>query len=382
MKIESIETFLVPPRWLFVKVTTDDGLIGWGEPVVEGRARTVRTMIDEVTPLILGSDPLRIEDTWQLLWRSGFYRGGAILASAVAGIDQALWDIAGKFYSTPIYNLLGGPVRERVRSYSWAESDSLEELGERILEQVERGYDAVKLIASGSMTAIADPASIDAVVERAQCARTALGPGRDFAMDFHGRVTPANSKRLLSLLEDSRPMFVEEPTVPELAAGHLRDLVDSTTIPLAMGERQFSRWEFRQLLDAGLAIVQPDISHAGGVSETRRIATLAEAYGATIAPHCPLGPIALAASLQVDFASPNFLIQEQSGGMAYNGDWGVLDYLLDTTVLTPVGGHLERPLGAGLGIEIDEAAVRRADEIGHDWYPPVWRHADGSLAEW
>jgi galactonate dehydratase len=232
------------------------------------------------------------------------------------------------------------------------------------------------------MTAIADPASLDVVVARAACAREALGPSRDFALDFHGRVTPANSKRLLTLLEEFRPMFVEEPTVPELAAGHVRDLVASTTIPLAMGERQFSRWEFRPLLDAGLAVVQPDISHAGGISETRRIAALAEGYGSTIAPHCPLGPIALAASLQVDFASPNFLIQEQSGGMAYNGDWGALDYLIDTSVLTPRNGYLDRPTGPGLGIEIDETAVREADAIGHRWYPPVWRHADGSLAEW
>ncbi len=382
MKIDAVETFLVPPRWLFVKVTTDEGVIGWGEPVVEGRARTVRTMIDELTPLLMGADPLRIEDTWQLLWRSGFYRGGAILASAVAGIDQALWDIAGKVHGTPIYNLLGGPVRDRVRSYSWAEGDSIDELRDRIHEQIERGYDAVKLIASGSMTAIAEPATIDEVVARAQCAREALGPTRDFAMDFHGRITPANSKRLLALLEESRPMFVEEPTVPELAVGHLRDLVASTSIPLAMGERQFSRWEFRHLLDAGLAIAQPDISHAGGISETRRIAALAECYGATLAPHCPLGPIALAASLQVDFASPNFLIQEQSGGMTYNGDWGALDYLLDTSVLTPRKGYLDRPSGPGLGIEIDEAAVREADKVGHRWSPPVWRHADGSLAEW
>jgi len=383
MKIVSVETFLVPPRWLFVKVCTDEGVTGWGEPVVEGRAHTVKTMIEELTPLLVDSDPLRIEDTWQLLWRSGFYRGGAILASAVAGIDQALWDIAGKVYGTPVYNLLGGPVREQVRSYSWVEGDSLEELHDHIVERVEHGFDAVKLVASGSMTAIATPSMIDAVVARAQCARNALGPTRDFAMDFHGRVTPANSKRLLSLLDETRPLFIEEPTVPELAAGHLRDLVASTTTPLAMGERQFSRWEFRPLLDAGLAVVQPDISHAGGISETRRIAALAEGYGATIAPHCPLGPIALAASLQVDFAAPNFLIQEQSGGMTYNdGEWGLLDYLVDTSVLTPRAGHLDRPLGPGLGIEIDEAAVRRASEIGHDWHPPIWRHSDGSLAEW
>jgi galactonate dehydratase len=382
MKIDAVETFLVPPRWLFVKVSTDEGIVGWGEPVVEGRAHTVQTMIAEVTPLLLGSDPLRIEDTWQLLWRSGFYRGGAILASAVAGIDQALWDIAGKSYGTPVYNLLGGPVRDRVRSYSWVEGDSLNELNDRILEQIDLGYDAVKLVASGSMTAIANPATTYAVVARAQRARETLGPDRDFAMDFHGRVTPANSKRLLALLEETNPLFIEEPTVPELASAHLRELVAGTTTPLAMGERQFSRWEFRPLLEAGLAVVQPDISHAGGISETRRIAALAEVYGATIAPHCPLGPIALAASMHVDFAAPNFLIQEQSGGMTYNGDWGILDYLVDTSVLTPHNGYLERPMAPGLGIEVDEAAVRTAQEIGHDWHPPIWRHADGSLAEW
>jgi galactonate dehydratase len=382
MKITAIETFLVPPRWLFIKVSTDEGVTGWGEPVVEGMAHTVRTMIEEIEPLLVGRDALLIEDTWQMLWRSGFYRGGAILASAVAGIDQALWDISGKFHNVPIYDLLGGPVREKVRSYTWAEGETLEELRDSIYGQMQSGSDAVKIMASSSLSPIASPADLKAVVERAQTAREVLGEGRDFAIDFHGRSAPANTRRLLAQLEESQPLFVEEPTVPELALGHIGRLAASTKIPLAMGERQFSRWEFKPLLDQGLAVVQPDLSHAGGISETRRIASLAEAFGSSIAPHCPLGPIALAASLQLDFAAPNFLIQEHSAGMAYNGDWDLLDYLLDRSTLTPQAGYFQRPAGPGLGIEIDEGAVRKAADIGHRWKPPVWRHPDGSIAEW
>lgn len=382
MKIQALETYLVPPRWLFLKITTDEGVIGWGEPVVEGRAATVRTMIAELTPLLIGRDPSHIEDTWQLLWRAGFYRGGAILASAVAGIDQALWDIAGKVHNVPVYDLLGGPVRDRVRTYAWVESDDLGQLEAQIERRIEEGFDAVKLVASGRLSPIASAEVLASVVDRAELARATLGPARDFALDFHGRSTPVTSRRLLSLLEHTQPLFVEEPTVPELAGAHLRGLVASTSIPLAAGERSYSRWDFRPLLESGLAVVQPDISHAGGISETRRIAALAETYGATFAPHCPLGPIALAASIQVDIAGSNFLIQEQSGGMRYNGGWDCLDYLLDTSVFDTTDGYINRPSGPGLGIEIDEAAVTKASKEGHNWQPPVWRHDDGSLAEW
>lgn len=382
MKIQALETYLVPPRWLFLKITTDEGVIGWGEPVVEGRAATVRTMIAELTPLLIGRDPSHIEDTWQLLWRAGFYRGGAILASAVAGIDQALWDIAGKVHNVPVYDLLGGPVRDRVRTYAWVESDDLGQLEAQIERRIEEGFDAVKLVASGRLSPIASAEVLASVVDRAELARATLGPARDFALDFHGRSTPVTSRRLLSLLEHTQPLFVEEPTVPELAGAHLRGLVASTSIPLAAGERSYSRWDFRPLLESGLAVVQPDISHAGGISETRRIAALAETYGATFAPHCPLGPIALAASIQVDIAGSNFLIQEQSGGMQYNGGWDCLDYLLDTSVFDTTDGYINRPSGPGLGIEIDEAAVTKASKEGHNWQPPVWRHDDGSLAEW
>ena len=211
--------------------------------------------------------------------------------------------------------------------------------------------------------------------------RAALGPERDLAVDFHGRASIPMAKRLLRELEPLAPMFVEEPVLPEHAHA-LPGLVGSTTIPLACGERQYSRWDFRPLLEAGVAVVQPDLTHAGGISETRRIGALAEVYGAGLAPHCPLGPISLAASLQVAFATPNFVIQEQSIGIHYNEGCDVLDYVVDPALFQFVDGHARRPLGPGLGIDVDEAAVREAAKRGHRWRSPIWRHSDGAFAEW
>lgn len=381
MKITEIETFLVPPRWLFLKVSTDEGITGWGEPVVEGRADTVRAAVHELSELMIGEDPLRIEDHWQRLYRGGFYRGGPVLSSALAGFDQALWDIAGKVRRAPVHELLGGPVRDRVRVYSWVGGDEPDSVADAVAMHVEAGFTAVKMNGSGRLTAIDSLHEARAVVRRAEQARAVLGEQRDLAIDFHGRVSPAMARRLIAMLTDVAPLFVEEPVLPEQL--HLiGSLVAASTIPLATGERLYSRWDFREPLAAGIAVAQPDLSHAGGISEVRRIAALAEIHGASLAPHCPLGPIALAASLQVAFAVPNFLIQEQSLRMHYNAGGDLLDYLVDPTVFDFVDGHAARPTGPGLGIEIDEQAVRRAAEIGHSWRNPMWRHADGSLAEW
>ncbi|GAA2794226.1 galactonate dehydratase [Crossiella cryophila] len=382
MKITGIETFLVAPRWLFLKISTDEGLVGWGEPVVEGRAETVRAAVHELSELVLGQDPLRIEDHWQVLRRSGFYRGGPVLSSALSGYDQALWDIAGKARNCPVHELLGGPVRDRVRVYSWVGGDRPDGIFEAVTRQVEAGYTAVKMNVAGPLTAIDTPAQANAALDRARQAREALGPHGDLAIDFHGRTSPAMARRLVRMLEEVQPMFVEEPVLPELQGNALASVVQASTVPVAVGERLYSRWEVKPALDAGVAVLQPDPSHAGGISELRRIGALAEIYGASIAPHCPLGPIALAASLQIAFATPNFLIQEQSLRLHYNTGGELLDYLLDTTPFDFVDGHARRPLGPGLGIEIDETAVRRAAETGHSWRNPVWRHEDGSLAEW
>jgi galactonate dehydratase len=381
VKITRVETFLVPPRWLFCRVETDEGVAGWGEPVVEGRAEVVRAAVDVLAEYLLGQDPLRIQDHWQVLTKGGFYRGGPVLSSAVAGLDQALWDIAGKTYGAPVHALLGGPVRDRVRVYAWVGGDEPAELAEQITAQMEAGFTAVKMNAAGRVGPAATLAETAAVVARVAAARDVLGPDRDVAVDFHGRFTAANARRVLNELAPLHPLFVEEPVVPE--HNHLLPgLVAMSPVPLATGERLYSRAEFLAPLTAGIAVAQPDLSHAGGISEVHRIASLAETFGAHLAPHCPLGPIALAASLQVAFATPNFLIQEQSRGLHYNKDADLLSYVVDPEPFRFVDGYAPRGAAPGLGVTVDEAAVRAADRVGHAWRNPVWRHPDGSFAEW
>ncbi len=381
MKITRLETFLVPPRWLFLRVETDDGVVGWGEPVLEGRAETVRTAVHELAELLEGADPLRLEDNWQRLTKGAFYRGGPILASAVAGIDQALWDIAGKVRGVPVYELLGGPVRDRVRIYGWIGGDTPDAIASHARAAVEAGFTAVKFLgAPGPLGSIATSGETSLLVDRVAAVREALGPDRDLAVDFHGRFSPAMARRALPLLEPYHPLFVEEPVLPEL--GHLLPaLVAGTSVPVATGERLFSREEFLPALQAGIAVAQPDLSHAGGISEVRRIGVLAETFGAVLAPHCPLGPLALASSLQVDLATPNFLIQEQALGIERDGGSDLMGDLVDTSVFRMVDGHLSPPQRPGLGIEVDEQAVRRASEVGHRYRITPWRHADGSFAE-
>ncbi|MEV1243324.1 galactonate dehydratase [Nonomuraea sp. NPDC049750] len=379
--IARIETFLVAPRWLFVRVETASGIVGWGEATCEGRSETVRAAIDQLAELLIGRDALRIEDHWQVLTKGSFYRGGPILASAVAGLDQALWDIAGKHFGAPVHQLLGGPVRDRIRMYGWVGGDEPSEVRDHIAAQVEAGLTAVKMNASGKMSPLASVAELNGVVARVAAAREVLGEDRDVAVDFHGRFTLANARRVAPLLEPYRPLFLEEPVVPENS--HLiGEFVRSTTIPVSTGERLYSRQEFLPVLQAGIAVAQPDLSHAGGITEVRKIATLAEVYDVQLAPHCPLGPIALAACLQIGFATPNYLIQEQSIGIHYNRGAEVLDYCLDKTPLAFVDGYVERLTAPGLGIEVDDQAVRSAGKTGHSWRGPIWRHRDGSYAEW
>jgi galactonate dehydratase len=382
VKITGIESFLVAPRWLFVKVSTDEGVTGWGEATLEGRSSTVEAAVHELADLLVGQDPLRVEDHWQVMSKAGFYRGGPVLSSAVAGLDQALWDIAGKTYGAPVHQLLGGPVRDRVRVYSWIGGDEPAEIADHAAEQRAAGFTAVKLNASGRLSPLDTTAAIDRTLALAAAAREAMGPDGDFALDFHGRFTTPMSRRIVAELEPLRPLFIEEPVLPEHSIHRLRDVVSATTIPVATGERLYGRSDFLPVLQTGIAVAQPDVSHAGGISEVRRIAALAETFDVLLAPHCPLGPIALAACLQVDFATPNVLIQEQSRGIHYNTTSDLLDYLVDPSVFAFQDGWCARPTGPGLGIEVDEAAVRRAAATGHRWRGPVWRHPDGSFAEW
>lgn len=382
MKIKQIELFSVPPRWLFLKISTDDGFVGWGEPVVEGRAETVKAAVKEMMPYIINQDARRIEDIWQVLYRGGFYRGGPVLMSALSGIDQALWDIKGKALGVPVYELLGGAVRDKMKMYSWIGGDRPVDVTEPAIQKRDEGFQAIKMNACAEMEWIDSNAKVDLVAANVKAVHDAVGNDLSVGVDFHGRVHKGMVKRLLHALEDHRPFFIEEPVLPENIDA-MKAIYNATSIPIAMGERMYSRWDFKRILADGVVdIVQPDLSHAGGISEVRRIAAMAEAYDVALAPHCPLGPISLAAALQVDFASPNALIQESSLGLHYNDGAGLLDYLKDPTVFDLVDGYILKLDQPGLGIEIDEDKVRQGAEVGHDWSNPIWRQSDGSFAEW
>lgn len=382
MQIRSLETFLIPPRWCFLKITTDSGVVGWGEPVVEGKAATVAAAVEEMSDFLIGKDPARIEDLWQVLYRGGFYRGGPVLMSAISGIDQALWDIKGKALGVPVYDLLGGHVREKIRVYAWIGGDRPDDVAKQALAKKAAGYTAIKMNGTEEVEWIGSPAKIREAVARAWAIREACGPDFGIAIDFHGRVHKGTAKALMKELEPVKPLFIEEPVLPENNEA-LLDLRSNCSLPIATGERQFTRWGFKQLLATGGAdIVQPDVSHCGGISELKKIATMAEAYDVAVAPHCPLGPLCLAASLQVDFCTPNAFIQEQSLGIHYNEGSDLLDYLVDPSVFEYRDGFVSRPTGPGLGVEIDEAKVREAVKTGHRWRNPIWRTEDGVVAEW
>ncbi len=382
MKITQFTTWQIPPRWLFLKIETDEGVSGWGEPVIEGRAATVETAVHELSDSLIGRDPRRIEDIWQMLYRGGFYRGGPILMSAIAGIDQALWDIKGKALGVPVHELLGGAVRERMRMYCWIGGDRPGDIARQAREVVVRGFTAFKMNGTAELAMVDSHRKIEVAVARVAEAREAVGNDVDIAIDFHGRVHRPMAKVLLRELEPFHPLFVEEPVLPE----HLHCLAQiagGLGYPIATGERLYSRFDFRDLLEARMVdIIQPDISHCGGLTEARKIAVMAEAYDVALAPHCPLGPLALAASLQLDFLSHNAFIQEQSMGIHYNVGNDVLDYLVDPTPLRIVDGYLpilDRP---GLGVEVNEDFVVERARSGHHWRNPAWRHEDGSVSEW
>lgn len=382
MKIKSITTYTVPPRWLFVKVETDTGVVGWGEPVLEGRAATVAAAVDELADYLIGRDPRRIEDHWTVMYRSGFYRGGGIHMSALAGLDQALWDIKGKALGVPVHELLGGQLRDSIKVYSWIGGDRPGETAAQARDAVERGFSAVKMNGPEEMQYIDTWDKVERVVHNVSEIRDAVGPNIGIGVDFHGRVHRPMARVLLSELEQFHLMFVEEPVLSEHVDG-IADVLRASSTPIALGERLYSRWDFRRVLETGVVdIIQPDLSHAGGITEVRKIAAMAEAYDVALAPHCPLGPIALAACLAVDAVSYNAVIQEQSLGIHYNKSNDLLDYVTDPSVFDYADGMVKIPTGPGLGVDINEDYVIERAQEGHRWRNPVWRHADGSFAEW
>jgi galactonate dehydratase len=367
LKVTRLETFKVKPRWLFLKVHTNAGIVGLGEPIVEGRADTVAAAIKEIEPYLVGKDPRQVAHHWQAIYRHAFYRGGPVLTSALSGIDMALWDIKGKALGVPVYELLGGPTRNRIRVYAHASSPA------RVKEFIKLGFTAFKTQPAKRRPAryVESLAEVKYAAERFAELRAAAGDDADIGIDFHGAISPATAKLLIKALEPYQPMFIEEPVQ---AQNHdvMAEIARGTHLPIATGERVFTKWGFREVLEKRAAtILQPDLCHAGGITEVRLIAGMAEAYYAAIAPHNPLGPISLAAGVQIAASIPNFLCQEQvSLGEGY--------------IKTPFvvrEGYLDLPRGPGLGVELDENAM--ADKLGHDWRNRESYDADdGSVVDW
>jgi galactonate dehydratase len=367
LKVTKLETFLVKPRWLFLKVHTNAGIVGLGEPILEGRALTCAQAVKEIEPYLVGKDPRQVVHHWQAIYRHAFYRGGPILTSALSGIDMALWDIKGKALGVPVYELLGGPTRQRVRVYAHARTPEAIKAGRA------RGFTAFKTGPAKRRPSryLETPAEVRYAAEQFGELRRAAGDDVDVAIDFHGALSPALAKVLIKALEPYNPMFIEEPINCQ---NHdiMAEIARGTHLPIATGERVFTKWGFREVLEKHAAtILQPDLCHAGGITEVRLIAGLAEAYYATIAPHNPLGPISLAAGVQMAASIPNFLCQEQvSLGEGY---------LKQPFVLRQ--GYLDLPTGPGLGIELDDHAL--ADKIGHDWKNrELFDEDDGSVLDW
>jgi galactonate dehydratase len=367
LKITKLETFLVKPRWLFLKVHTNAGIVGLGEPILEGRAKTCATAVEEIAPYLVGKDPRPVAQHWQAIYRHAFYRGGPILTSALSGIDQALWDIKGKALGVPVYELLGGPTRQRVRVYAHGGTPGAIRAG------IRKGFTAFKTGPARRRPAriVETQGFVRRVAERFAALREASGPEIDIAVDFHGAIPPQTAKLLIKALEPYQPFFIEEPVQCQ-NVDVLADLARATFLPIATGERIFTKWGFREILEKRAAsILQPDLCHAGGITEVRLIAGMAEAYYAAVAPHNPLGPISLAAGIQLAASIPNFLCQEQ----VTLGE-GYLKKPFEVR-----NGFIPIPTGPGLGIELDEEAV--AAKIDHDWRDPeTYDPDDGSVVDW
>ena len=382
MKISQLNLYKVQPRWVFLEIETDEGISGWGEPILEGQADTVICAVRDLQSLLVGKDPRQINGLWNEMFRSQFYHGGPILMSAIAGIDQALWDIKGKALGLPVTDLLGGCVRQSMKTYGWVGGDDPSEEIAQIESEFKKGCDTFKLNGSGSLRQIESYHEIDKILHRIYDIRGHFGDAIDFGLDFHGRVSLPMAKVLLKELEAVRPLFVEEPVLPEHAHAY-SELGMVSSIPLAVGERCYSRYDFLPILQkGGISILQPDVSHAGGITECLKIASMAETYNVSLAPHCPLGPLALAACLAVSFVSPNAVLQEQSLGIHYNKDLELTDYILNKDDFKIEDGSMAPLSKPGLGVEINKDFVIEQSKIEHNWRNPVWYHEDGSVANW
>lgn len=388
MKITDVRTVVVNAQmrnWVFVKVETDtDGLYGWGEASTEWKTRAVVGAVEDLRPFLFGEDPTRIEHIYQKLYRQPFFRPGVIGMSAISGIEQACWDITGKLLGVPVYKLLGGAVRDKVRMYTHLgggemkavyQSFDPEPVVELALEVIERGYTAVKVVFVPISEPLMGPPYAKKLRQLMERLRSAVGDEVDIMIDFHGRTWPATAIDYINAIADLRPYFCEEPVPPENIDA-LAEVRAAVRVPIATGERLVTRHQFREVLEKRAAhVIQPDLCHCGGLLEAKKIAAMAEAYYVGVAPHNPLGPVANAAALHFALSTPNFLIQED---MLADVPWRW--EVVESSLRTEKGYWLpaERP---GLGIEVNEKEAARhpfvQEPLASAAYAP-----DGAVLDW
>ena len=381
MKISDVKVYKVKPRWIFIKVSTDEGIEGWGEMISGTKTETVVAGAYEMGKRIIGRNPFEIERLWQELHRS-FFRGGPINSTIISGIEMALWDIKGKYFNTPVYELLGGAARDRIKVYSWIGGDRPDEVIEEALDRRNRGFQAIKMNGTEELHYIDSFKEIQKVLDRVGSIRDKLGFDMDIGIDFHGRVHKPMAKVLAKELEQFKPMFLEEVVLPENEEA-FGEVAQHVATPLATGERLHTRWAFKNIFKQGVIdIIQPDVALVGGILETRKIAAMAEAYDMAVAPHAPYGPIALAATLQVDACTPNVFIQEQSLGIHYNKGFDLLDFVHNKDIFAYKDGYVDIPTKPGLGLELNVDLIEEVSQEGLIWTNPKWKHYDGTIAEW
>ncbi|MFY8331722.1 galactonate dehydratase [Vagococcus carniphilus] len=382
MKITNITVYKVKPRWIFVKVSTDEGIDGWGEMISGTKTETVVAGAYEIgNRFLIGQNPFEIERLFQEMHRS-FFRGGPINGTIVSGFEMALWDIKGKALNVPIYELLGGAARDKIKVYSWIGGDRPDDVVAQAQDRFDRGFTAIKMNATEELHYIDSYKKVSEVVDRVASIRNKFGDDLDIGVDFHGRVHKPMAKVLAKALEPYHPMFLEEVVLPENEE-HFSEIANSVAVPLATGERLYTRWQFKNIFKQGaIDVIQPDVALCGGILETRKIAAMAEAYDIAVAPHAPYGPIALAATLQVDSCTPNVFIQEQSLGIHYNKRFDLLDFVKNKEIFQYKDGYVDLPSKPGLGLEMDEDRVKEISQEGLVWTNPKWKHYDGTIAEW
>ncbi len=357
MRITAVDTSVMwgnPRNWVFVKISTDDpDIYGWGEATLEGKDATVQTAIGQLGETLIGKDPLETERHWQALYRDGFWKGGVVLNTALAGLDQALWDIKGKHYGAPVYQLLGGPARDRIRLYTHVGIYEAHRIATEAQQHIAAGFTALKTGAWATDEPMSDHQAARLLGERMAILRQAVGRDVDLMIDNHGRSRPAQAIRQLHAVKDSSITFFEEPVPPDNieAFRHVRETARELGIDLATGERYFTKWQYAPLL-AGqyVDVIQPDLCHAGGITEVKKIAALAEVHHVLVAPHNPQGPLSTAAAAHIGMSVPNFLMLEYVPSQPYR----------DRVVKEPwpiEGGYLRVPDRPGLGVDLDEDVI-------------------------